>query len=426
VRHRRPTTAANAAQCDEVRPVCGNCKRRFTEVESCEYRDHSSEDSSDSLTSRRPQPLRPAGTENHMLELQLIYHYATSAWQELPVCHGGLEDDMWQKTIPRVGFQSRLVLEPMLAVSALHLLSRDPQDKQMALAMSQYLDRTLSKSIEALTAAQQFTEPLFLAAVSIVTIAWILAHREVPGERYQMPLGPFLMIRGMSSLVLKNASQLVALGYEQFTVEMVEPLRSAEILPESSRRQLLGVQDDLDKLLHGFNVQGMPEQRRLVYQDAATFVLRQYLAYFLGAPDRYLQRFVPTMPVRSHPDFLPLLEVEDPLAMALWARTCVLLKYIAQVWWLQGWGEYNVVHRDVRGIASLMPDEHIWSMEWPLKVLDGEIIFDRGPTADPGSKWEGDGHECLAFWRWCPVCREISWEKAFRLPEDVPTRRLWK
>jgi hypothetical protein len=362
----------------------------------------------------RPQ-LRPTGTDSaHALELQLVYHYAARAWRELPLCHGEPGgEDVWQVVVPRIAFQSRIVLEPMLAVSALHLLSQDPQDKKMALAMSQYLDRTLKKSIRALSNAQSLTEPLFLAAMSIVTIAWVLAHREVPGERYRLPLVPYNMIRGLSGMVLRNTSQFVALGYSNFTFELIEPLPSAEILPESSRRQLLLIQNDLDALLAGFGIDQMPVQRRMIYEDAATFLLRQYLAYFLGAPDTYLQRFLPTMPVRSSPDFVPLLEVEDPLAMALAARAFVLLKYIPQVWWLHGWGEYSVVHRDIRGIESLMPAEHLWSMQWPLKVLNGDIVFHRKPVAESGpARLEGEDHECLNFWRWCPICKELSWERS--------------
>ena len=43
--------------------------------------------------------------------------------------------------------------------------------------------------------------------------------------------------------------------------------------------------------------------------------------------------------------------------------------------------EYEVVERDVRGMRGLVPEKFRWTMNWPLKVLEGEIVLKRGGTA---------------------------------------------
>lgn len=85
------------------------------------------------------------------------------------------------------------------------------------------------------------------------------------------------------------------------------------------------------------------------------------------------------MPLRIGSDFLDFLSFHDPLAMALLARGIAMLKLVEYAWWVHGGGEYKVMTYDIHGICELMPSNCSWTMEWPLKLVSGEI----GPDTLP-------------------------------------------
>ncbi|KAK0636734.1 hypothetical protein B0T17DRAFT_587798 [Bombardia bombarda] len=220
---------------------------------------------------------------------------------------------MWLHTIPHLSFESDLVLNPMLALSALHLHSLSPDDLAMAVVLRRYIDRAL------------------LSAIMLSHNYWLLAHQPQPDEPYELPLLAFKMIEGLGSVFAQERDYLDELGYGWFGGEEAPP--------------------------------------EIVYTEARDYVLCYYRAFCSGAPARNFWRFVGFMPARCQPGYRQMLQKHDPLAMALMARMLALLRGLAHTWWLNGQGEYEVVERDVRGICQLM--------DWPLSVLNKDIVLER-------------------------------------------------
>jgi hypothetical protein len=63
-------------------------------------------------------------------------------------------------------------------------------------------------------------------------------------------------------------------------------------------------------------------------------------------------------------DFIQLVQERDPRAMAMLAQLLALSAFTEFPWWQKGCAEFEVT-----GIASIMPDEWKWAMQWPLYIV---------------------------------------------------------
>jgi hypothetical protein len=64
------------------------------------------------------------------------------------------------------------------------------------------------------------------------------------------------------------------------------------------------------------------------------------------------------------PLFLSLLGVRDPRALVITAHFFGLIKGADNVWFLKGLAEMEIL-----GIRTLIPEDWMWAMEWPLKQI---------------------------------------------------------
>ncbi|KAL7941906.1 hypothetical protein V8C42DRAFT_334040 [Trichoderma barbatum] len=409
------TCRVRRVKCDEIRPICGNCKRRFVHIDQCEYRnDHSRQSIQARDNPSSLGPSNPTGndvdvrmeTPRHSLvryppsvhqvsryrsrELFLMHHYTTVVVHAMPQCDGISSIKMWQRIIPQIAFDSEVVLNPMLAISALHIHSHNSNNSSMALAVSYYLDRTLFHHRQALASCnEQLTEQVWLSAILLTTLSWLLAHETQKSQRYELPLHAWKLKHGISQLYASRYHDLREMGYGWFGYESALRTLSINNLPPQSKQSLLAIEDDMLELFQSFDESISDKDKRHIYNEARDYVLTLYRAYYAGVSPRSLRRFIGTMTNRCHDGFLELLVHHDPLAMAIMARCLVLLKGMEEVWWMNGKGKYEVVERTVRGMKSLMPKPVSLAMDWPCYILDGIVVLSR-------PEWEqseGDDYE---------------------------------
>ncbi|KAH6974140.1 hypothetical protein BKA56DRAFT_645405 [Ilyonectria sp. MPI-CAGE-AT-0026] len=397
-------------KCDEIKPVCSNCRRRYVSIHCCDWTTDAPynggysyrSDAMHRLTeeSRSPEdmavqealkytknapthsltmhPRSEANTSQwRTLELRLMYHYTAVVSHTMPDCNGA-STRAWERTIPQLSFDSEVVLNPMMALSALHLHAHSPNDSAMAVALRRYLDRTLVNHRQALSnPGGSLSEQLWLSAVLITHVYWLLAHQTQLNEAYELPISTMKMLEGVSILFARNNVFLGKLGYGPFEHEALPQIAPGGELPMAAEVQLHGIEEDLTYLLDAFDIVAMPEDVKSIYVGAKDYVLYHYRAFYSGTATKTLRRFIVTMAVRCHPRYRGMLEKHDPLAMALLARMLVLLRGLDFAWWVSGKGEYEVVERDVRGIRELMPANFRWAIDWPCRVLDGDIVLNR-------------------------------------------------
>lgn len=294
----------------------------------------------------------------------------------MPNCQGA-PARAWQKTIPQLSFDSEIVLNPMLAISALHLHTHSPSDSTLTIALRRYLDRTLVNHRQALSEGEGLSEQLWLSGVLLCHVYWLLSRHPLPDEEYELPLQAIKMLEGVNVVFAKSKMFLSQLGYWSYSYESLPHVASTDELSISSQIQLRSIEEDLTHLMHAFSITTLADNLQSIYLEAKDSVLYHYRAYFSGISAQTLRRLVTVMPVRCQPEFRKLLEKHDPLAMALLARVIVSLRGLEGTWWINGGGEYEVVERDVRGILGLMPLNLRWTMEWPCRVLEGDIVLNR-------------------------------------------------
>ncbi|KAL7915538.1 hypothetical protein GGI35DRAFT_437059 [Trichoderma velutinum] len=409
------TCRVRRVKCDEVRPVCGNCKRRFVHIDECNYRTaHSRRRAqarekslfvgvpilTDNDTNARgaglghPLALHPPSlhqvSQYRSRELFLVHYYTTVVAPSMPNCNEVSSMNMWQRVIPQIAFESEVILNPMLTLSALHFHSHNPNNSSMALVVSYYLDRTLFHHKLALASSDgQLTEQIWLSAILLCILSWLLAHEIQKNQRYELPLHAWRLKHGISQLYVSRYDDLREMGYGWFGYERVIRTISINKLPPQSKQGLLAVEGDMLDLFKLFDLSTLHIDERDIYDEARDYVLNLYRAYYAGISPISLRRYIGTMTNRCQDGFLKLLFEHDPLAMAIMARCLVLLKGMEEVWWMNGKGKYEVVERSVRGMKDLMPKSVSLSMDWPCRVLDGTVVLNR-PV---GEESEADDYE---------------------------------
>lgn len=311
------------------------------------------------------------------LELRLMYHYSTVVSLTMPGCNGASKE-AWQRTIPQLAFDSELLLNPMLALSALHLHAHSHNDPGMAITLRRYLDRALVRHRQALSYSdKKLSEQLWLSSVLLSHMYWLLAHQLQPNQAYEFPLQAIQMLEGARVIFKENNAFLGQQGYGWLGDEAMPLVVPEHQLSQNAQMQLRILENDISQVLVAFDVPTMTDDRKNIYIEAKDFILYHYRAFFSGADTKTLQRFVGFMAVRCQPGYLNLLKRHDPLAIALTARSLVLLSVLDHAWWIHGKGNYEAIARDIRGIRELMPSNLRWVMDWPRKVLSKEIILVR-------------------------------------------------
>ena len=316
------------------------------------------------------------------LELRLVYHYTAVVSHVMPQCIG-VTTRTWRQTIPQMSFESEVVLNPMLALAALHLSAYSPDNTAMTMALGRYLDQTLVMHRQALSNGEAFSEQLWLSAVLISHIYWLVAHQRRPNETYELPVHAFKIVVGIGGLFTREKTFLSQLDYVWLGDEPAPDITADDKLSPAAKTRLRRIEADIISLFEAFDLPALPDEEKSIYAEVKDYVLYHYRAYYSGVAAESLRRFVGFMALRCQPGYRVMLERHDPLAMALMARMLVLLKGLEHAWWIQGEGDFEVVERDVRGICELMPPDLRWVMDWPCRVLDGEIMITRAGVYSP-------------------------------------------
>jgi hypothetical protein len=280
---------------------------------------------------------------------------------------------MWHDKIPRVGFEHSIVLDPLLALTAMHLHSYTPSDIQLPTLVSFYLDRTLAKYRDLVPRIDtNLAEPLYLTAVVLTNITWLLSHhhdRDAHGV-LKLPLQTYHMLRGIRTLFARKAEFLMELGYAFFEPQGRPPVPEVMVTTDLAERLGL-IENDLTRLLEAFDV--VSDLHREVYKEAADYILWLYKAVLLGIVDGPILVLISTVPLQlQQGPFLELLTSHDPLAMALFARSLALVRLVKFKWWLHGAGEYDVFRNVVQSILELLPTSYRWTVKWLHQVATEE------------------------------------------------------
>lgn len=318
-----------------------------------------------------PQSGIPTGS-NRYIELRLMHHYTTHTSRTLTT--NNLTDDVWVKEVPRLAFAGATYLtDAMLAVAALHLRSRNPEDKEVIQASHAYISSSLEAYRVALNKGitEDNAEALFLTATliafqSTATRLFVrdgsTANYGTNGE-YSVPLEWFHAFQGVKAVVMsswqwiKKSTTVLTVIDSQPALHLDAPLRS----PASFFGGLLaGIEDEID-----IEDDPDPQATRDAYCHAVSVLNWAHRSPHAGA----CLAFPATVAKR----FIELIEIKRPRALVISACFFALLKRAQHLWWIG-----CVPRREIMGVASLFEPGSSWwpHLEWPLKIAlyEGSVI----------------------------------------------------
>ncbi|EFQ28899.1 hypothetical protein CGRA01v4_10357 [Colletotrichum graminicola] len=400
-------------KCDEVHPRCGNCVKHGVpcDFESPDVLDDilvaitpssstlSSNSPVDRASSMAPSPpfagsnrgktpssagsppvmnysplyIRPSTatistattSNNRLLELRLMHQFTSMTSRTLVVNTPAIYD-IWTNTVPRLAFGGASYLaDAMLAVSALHLRSSNPDDRALIRASHSYMASSLAAYCASLQngITEANAEPLFLTAVLIAfqsTASRIFIRDEAdpndPSSTYSLPISWFHAFQGVKTVVatswpwIRNSNIVIPIIDSQ-------PVLQLDLDATSPNSFFGGLLDNLEDELQGED-DVMAMSTRQSYQHAVAVLNWAHKLPHRGAALAF--------PATVSKRLIDLLEERRPRALAILASFFALLKgYESAVWWLDG-----VARREVMGIVSQFEATSPWwqHLEWPVRI----------------------------------------------------------
>ncbi|CAN8098666.1 unnamed protein product [Discula destructiva] len=442
---------ARKIKCDEVHPRCGNCLRHGVpcDFESPEVihelhtSQASSSPSSDGIRSAsfdaRQQsfpPLTPQGSDassalaiplyrqpamvlsngashpvSRLTELRLMHQYTHFTHKTLSVATPEIQDS-WGVSVPSMAFAgNQQLMDAILAISALHIRSSNPNDKDIIRASHAYMascltayTANLATGITADNAASMFLTASLIALQSTASRLFTKdeghfalgtfpgMHGAGFGGHYQPPLAWFHSFQGVKTIVaaswswLKESEVILSI----IDAQPVLNLNFTRATEGFFGHLLRDMHDEVASLYPcatsstGESPPGEPDlatSTRQAYQHAVATLNWAYTK-----PGKAALAFPATVSKR----FVELVEERQPRALAILASFFALLKVLDHVWWLQG-----MARREVLGIVSLFnsdyfgPDiEKKWwpHLEWAVRIA----LYDTGHSGQnyiPADVW---------------------------------------
>lgn len=278
----------------------------------------------------------------------------------------------WQVDIPALAYDAQYLMDAILAVSALHMRTLNPDDHSLVRASHGYMASALAQYSSLLCngASELNAEALFSTAALIAFQSSASRRFDDPDTDYAPPLSWFHSFQGVKTVVMASWQWL---------------RNSSRVHPIISGQPALNLNLDPDRtsffapLLAGMDEQiaDEPEAQRMETKRSYEHSVA-YLNWAHQTPQRErILGFAATVSRR----FIDLIAQHDPRALVIAACFFALTKLVDDVWWLQG-----VAKREVHGIFGLLPPEWWGRMEWPLRIANHE-----GEMSDQvwGVSWSG-------------------------------------
>ena len=324
-----------------------------------------SPESSEVRFQRNPGDLVRNNAENsdrRALELKLMHHYTALTARTLS--DSPSQQNAWAVDIPPMAYDCPHLMDALLAVSALHLRTLNPDDKVLLHASHSYMASALTSYSSKLKDVinEQNAEALF-ATAALIAFQAAASRRFEPDrseaedspdvEEYTLPMAWFHSFQGVKTVVmaswmyLRNSSRVypIIVGQPPLALNL-DPGRHAFF-----SFLLEGMDEDIERL-----PKALQQETRRSYMHAVAF-----LDWAHRTPKRpHILGFAATVCRR----FVELIGEQDPRALAIIACFFAMTKVVDDRWWLEG-----IARKEVMGIYSLLPQEWRCKMEWPMTIV---------------------------------------------------------
>ncbi|EAW11884.1 uncharacterized protein ACLA_006410 [Aspergillus clavatus NRRL 1] len=344
-------------KCDEAVPSCGLCKKRQLE---CTYPPPTGEADSQHASTPRDAiestaPEWPQSTR--MLEMRLMHHYLTRTYRTLP--QGKIDANHFQTVIPEMATSHPFLLDSLLALSALHLASVQPDDSRPCLeAALKYQNQACAVFTRVLAEiSSENCGPAFLCSVFILLCA--TAYPCVAGDSH--PFDPLAQVLETRRLLVGCAFLYHHLN--QHPGELKGWLRYPN--DETLEKTITSQDDLLDSLRRvEITMNEVTGPRRAAYQDTWDFLHDAISLWPLGGP----RGGIISWPIHISAAYIALLQDGDWLARILFLHYGVGMHLLSDKWYVSDWGR-RLVAAVLQPLGEIPP---IWAdtIAWTRQAVD--------------------------------------------------------
>jgi hypothetical protein len=285
---------------------------------------------------------------------------------------------IWAKAVPRLAFEHNSLLYSIYTFAALHIAKLEPNNLDHVATYQRYLGLTLREHRNDVSNLG----PSNADAATLTSTFLRICNFALLQERSQNPYTPptdwlhmssttgqglnvaaWKFIHNDENSIMRSLIK-VAPG---MTTNPTGHLRDDNVLfQEANRRELMHLlrrtQDDVamepwnPDILHA-------------YESTISYIGAIQLAIHAQEPPESILRRITLFPMMVESVFITLVQQMRPRALVILAHYFAYLTDFRYIWWIGDAGP-----REVRGIESVLPDEWIDLMNWPLQAIEDVYV----------------------------------------------------
>ncbi|KAK9372449.1 uncharacterized protein V1513DRAFT_460580 [Lipomyces chichibuensis] len=294
----------------------------------------------------------------YMRDLELMHHYSTQTyrtWSDVPETQ-----EIWRIVVPKEALAHRFLMHGLLALSALHLVQINSDDRSPSQMMyveiaTRHHSLALSSFRPELNNITRVNCNALFAFSSILSV-FAFASSQCTGIEHGMApveeiLQAFSLLRGVYE-ILRTAWDWIENGQLGFLLRD-EGRTTGDTLPAEARAAL----EYLDEV----NNDNSESEAKETYCSTIR-ILREVFEDFYTR--RQQVRSAMAWPITVPQEYIALLWSRQPMALVILAHYCVILRLLDRRWWLTGWSEKLVKEIYNSLDASWRP-----SIRWPVEAV---------------------------------------------------------
>ncbi|KAJ6140208.1 hypothetical protein N7471_006694 [Penicillium samsonianum] len=297
-----------------------------------------------------------------LMEMRLMHHCTAVTCGMATVIEDTGEWRIWSMDVPLIAFQGgplNPLIDLLLATSASHLESLNPNDPSLRLASSYYLCSGLEKFNNMLLQANEENAPILFTSSVLVALSVLHSRQEQSfGAQFSVPSDWFRALQGVGSVVSITGAWIQNSKFQPLLLEKESSFPFGAIKTNFLFAELLSGLDHIS----------MDPKETAAYELAVGHLGWSYGCYIAGEQKSAVRRKILSFPAIVPLIFIELLEAQDPRSLAITAYFFGLTAILEEVWWMRG-----VAKREILGIMTLVPEEWKWAMAWPLQQISSDF-----------------------------------------------------
>jgi hypothetical protein len=286
---------------------------------------------------------------------------------------------IWATTIPRLAFRHNALLYSIYTIAALHIANLEPHNKEHVATYQKYLGLTLQEHRNDVTNLGPANADATTLTSSFLRISNFALLQERPQNPYTPPTDWLHMSsttgQGLNVAAWKyihndeNSIMRRFINHAPgWSANPLGHLREDDFrFQEANRRELLHLlrrtQDDV--LTEPWNAEILS-----AYETTISYIGAIQLAIQAHEPPESIFRRIISFPQCVETNFITLVQQQRPRALVILAHYCAYLTDFRYIWWIRDAGP-----REVRGIESVLPDDWLDLMNWPLQAIEDVYVM---------------------------------------------------